>query len=122
MGYSQAYNNWEYYLSERGAFGRSDAYWEADLHFGYPVKLGSSLELNLMLDIFNLFNNQDESRRNIRYTTGQEVYRVIDWDTGESLPPITPGDPDRPPNNAAFDTANRWTRPTVMRLGVRLSF
>ncbi|MFV2073330.1 MAG: TonB-dependent receptor domain-containing protein, partial [Thermoanaerobaculales bacterium] len=58
MGYSVGYNNWEYYLSTRGAFGRTDAYWEADLHFGYPLKLGSSMELNLLLDIFNVFNNQ----------------------------------------------------------------
>ena len=124
MGYSQAYNNWEYYLSERGAFGSSDAYYEADLHLGYPVKLGSSVELNLMVDIFNLFNMQGETSRSIRYTTANagETYEVIDWDTGLPLPPITPGDAASPPTNEAWNTANAWQDPTTIRLGVRLSF
>ncbi len=122
MGYSGAYNNWEYYLSERGAFGRSDAYYEADLHLGYPVKLGSSMELNLLVDIFNLFNRQGETGRNIRYTTGDLEYNVIDWHTGENYPALQPGDTDRPSDNPAFNTANAWQDPMTVRLGVRLSF
>ena len=128
MGYSTAYNNWEYYSSERGAFGRSDAFWEADLHFGYPVKLGSSLELNLLLDIFNVFNRQSETLRDIRYTNANTNYNVIDWETGESIPPISPdstadqnGDL-RPSTNEGWNTTNRWTRPLTARFGVRLSF
>ena len=122
MGYSFAYNNWEYYLSERGAFGRSDAYYEADLHLGYPVKLGSNLELNLLVDIFNLFNRQGETSRSLRYTTGDFEYPVIDWPTGQDLPPVVPNDTTRPQQNPAFNTANAWQNPTTIRLGVRLSF
>jgi hypothetical protein len=126
MGYSTAYNNWEYYLSERGAMGRSDAYWEADLHFGYPIKLGSSLELNLLLDIFNVFNNQSETLRDIRWTNANTTYEptaAIDWETGESMPAISPSDDTgRPPTNAGWNTTSRWTQPTTARIGVRLSF
>ncbi len=122
MGYSVAYNNWEYYLSERGAFGRSDAYWEADLHFGYPLKLGSSLELNLLLDLFNVFNNQSERRRDIAYTNANDVYEVVNWETGEDYPPIRPGDTDRPPTSDGWNTTDRWTQPLTARFGVRLSF
>jgi len=122
MGYSTAYNNWEYYLSERGAFGRSDAFWEADLHFGYPLKLGSALELNLLLDIFNVFNRQSETLRDIAYTDANTTYEVIDWETGESFDPIQPGDTDRPSTSDGWNTTSRWTRPTTVRLGVRLSF
>jgi len=126
MGYSTAYNNWEYYLSERGDFGRSDAYWEADLHFGYPIKLGSSLELNLLLDIFNVFNNQSETLRDIRWTNANTTYEptaAIDWETGESMPAISPSDDTgRPPTNAGWNTTSRWTQPTTARFGVRLSF
>ena len=50
-GFSDWYYGWEYYLSERGTFGRSDSEWEADLHFGYPIRLGTRIELNLLLDI-----------------------------------------------------------------------
>jgi hypothetical protein len=122
MGYSFAYNNWEFYLSDRGAFGKSDAYYEADLHLGYPVKLGSTMELNFLVDIFNLFNMQGETGRSIRYTTGDFQYDVIDWSTGEDIPPIVPGDTERPVQNPAFNTANAWQDPFTVRLGVRLSF
>ena len=125
MGYSLAYNNWEYYLSERGAFGRSDSNWEADLHFGYPIRLGSSLELNVLVDIFNVFNRQGEVRRDIQYTNANapdDTYEVIDWDTGLALPPITPGDADRPPTGGGWNTTDRWQDPTTIRLGLRLSF
>lgn len=128
MFYSPAYNNWEFYGSERGAFGRSDAYWEADLHFGYPIKLGSSLELNLLLDVFNVFNNQSERRRDIGYTDADTAYNVIDWETGEDIPAVTPdstldqnGDP-RPPTSDGWNTTDRWTQPLTARFGVRLSF
>ena len=44
-GYSFAYANWEYYLVPRGSLGRGPADYEADLHVGYPIKLGRSIEL-----------------------------------------------------------------------------
>jgi hypothetical protein len=120
MGYSAAYQNWEYYLSERGAFGRTDDEYEMDLHLGYPIKFGS-VELNLLFDVFNLLDNQGETSRNMRYTLDED-YEVIDWNTGESLPPITPGEAERPPTNPAFNTSNAWQDPRSIRLGVRLTF
>ncbi len=128
MGYSFAYNNWEYYLSERGAFGRVDSQYEADLHLGYPVKLPGDMELNILFDVFNLLDRQGETRRSLRYTTGDFEYRVIDWDTGIPYDPITPaeaysGDPgSRRIRNEAFNTASRWQDPRTIRLGLRLSF
>jgi hypothetical protein len=129
MGYDVAYGNYEYYLSERGVFGRVDSQWEADLHFGYPIRLGSSLELNLLLDIFNAFNNQGETGRDTRWTSTDETYDVLDWDTNIPFPPITPDNyQGKPPTNfnsddqLAFNTANNWQNPTVVRLGLRLSF
>jgi hypothetical protein len=125
MGFSDIYGNWEYYLSERGAFGRTDAEWEADLHFGYPIRLGANLELNLLVDIFNVFGRQGEISRSNRYDwnyNGWEDYQPLDWSTGEPLPPIVPGDADRPPLNPAWNTSDRWQDPRTIRLGVRLSF
>jgi hypothetical protein len=122
MTYSSWYENHEYYGSERGAFGRTDSFWEADLHFGYPLRLGSKLELNLLLDIFNVFNNQTENGRDIQYTDSDTDYRVVDWQTGQDIPPIRPGDTDRPPTSDGWNTTNSWTQPTTVRLGVRLSF
>ncbi len=124
MGYSTAYNNWEYYLSRRGAFGRVDPDYEIDVHLGYPVKLRKGMELNLLLDIFNLLDVQTETRRSTRYTTADELcfgICPINWETGE-ITTIVPGDTRFPPTNPAFNTATDWTDPRSIRIGARLSF
>ena len=124
MGYMDGYYGWEYYLSERGAFGRTDGEWEADLHFGYPIRLGAGLELNLLLDIFNVFNRQGETYRDTAYTDFYEdpLYQPLDWVTGEAYEPIKPGDVDRPPTGPTWNKAVFWQAPRTIRLGVRLSF
>jgi len=119
-GYTFAYENWELYLSERGAFGRTDDEWEADLHLGYPIQVGG-FEVNLIADVFNLFNRQGETNRNMQYTVIED-YEVINYDTGEVEPPIRPGDTERPPTNPAFNHTNAWQAPRSIRLGVRVTF
>jgi len=124
LGYSSPFDNWEYCLSQRGAFGRVDSDYEMDLRLGYPVKLGTSMELHLLLDILNVLDRQGEIRRDQRYTTsGEAYYTVIDWETGIPYPAITPENAeDRPPTNPGFNTATRWQHPRLIRLGLRLSF
>ena len=129
MGYSDGYANWEYYLSERGAFGEVDDAYEADLHIGYPLKLGDKFELNLLLDVFNLFDAQTEILRENRATAAFEQGRpgvphgqVINWETGEELAPITPGNLQGLVLTSSFNTARAWTSPRRVRFGVRLSW
>ncbi len=119
-GYSFAYQNWEFYLSDRGAFGRTNDEYEADLHLGYPIKLGGA-SLNVLLDVFNVLNRQGEINRNMQYDVVED-YEVMNYDTGAVLPPITPGDTTRPPTNPAFNHANAWQAPRSIRLGLRLTF
>jgi hypothetical protein len=121
MGYCIAANGWEYYLSKRGGFGRVDDDYEVDLHLGYAIKLPRDLELNVLLDVFNLLDVQTETVRETRYTIGEEDYNPIDWLTGETFT-IDPGDVENPPTNAAFNTPTRWTDPRRIRLGLRLTF
>ena len=66
-GYSLAYANWEYYLAPRGSLGRGPADYEADLHLGYPIKVGAKSRLNVIADIFNLFNRQSITQYDERY-------------------------------------------------------
>jgi hypothetical protein len=119
-GYSFAYENWEFYLSERGAFGRTNDEYEADLHLGYPWKVGG-MEVNLLMDVFNVLNRQGETNRNMRYDNIDDYY-PMNYSTGAILPPIKPGDTTRPPTNPAFNHANAWQAPRTVRLGVRLTF
>lgn len=121
MGTVAGFDRPLYFLSRRGAFGRTDAEYEADLHLGYPVALGSDLGLEVVADIFNLLDRQGETGRDNRYTL-HEDYRVIDWTTGVTNPPIGPSDSERPPTNPAFNSADRWQPPRSVRLGIRLSF
>ncbi|MFN3412682.1 MAG: hypothetical protein ACK42L_01280, partial [Thermoanaerobaculum sp.] len=108
------------YLSERGAFGRTDDEWEADLHLDYPVKFGG-IQVKFLADVFNLFNRQGEVGRNMRYDLGED-YLPINYETGAYEPPIKPGDATRRPTNPAFNTPNAWQDPRSLRLGVRISF
>ncbi|MDH3745376.1 MAG: TonB-dependent receptor [Acidobacteriota bacterium] len=121
FGYAEFYPLWQYYLSERGAFGRVDDAYEADLHLGYPIRTGEQIQLNLLVDVFNLLDVQTETLRDTHYTGLNEDYQPLDWFTGETTA-IEPGDPNKPPTNAAFNTTNAWTMPRRIRLGLRLSF
>ena len=134
MGYSTAYNNWEYYLSRRGAFGRTNSEWEGDLHLGYPIKIANGWDLNFLVDVFNLFNRQKEAGRDLRYDLVED-YQPIDWSDGTPLPALTPANAlipvenkflgtngPRPATLDSFNTTNRWQAPREIRLGVRLSF
>jgi hypothetical protein len=56
-GYSDAYGRYEFFLTQRGAEGRSPDDYEADLHLGYPIDAGPA-KVNLLVDVFNLLNAQ----------------------------------------------------------------
>lgn len=102
-GYSDAYGRYEFFLTKRGAEGRSPSNYEVDLHFGYPVSLGG-MELNLLLDVFNVLNAQ------------RPILLDQRWGFEEA-------DNDDPaPVNPRYGEAVIRTPPTSARLGVRLSF
>jgi len=67
MGYSFAYQNWEYYLVPRGSLGRGPSDWETDLNLQYPIRFGGTKRLNLIADFFNLFDRQDITQLDQRY-------------------------------------------------------
>jgi hypothetical protein len=120
MGYSTLYGNWEYYLSRRGAFGRTRAEYEADLRLRYGLKGLKRARMELVLDVFNVLNRQGEIARDQRYNL-VENDQPLDWVSGEPNPSIMPGDAMRPPTNPAFDTPIAWQAPRSIRLGARIS-
>ena len=64
--YSQAYANWEYYLTPRGSLGYGPADYETDVHLSYPIKFGGA-KANIQLNVFNLFNRQSATVLDQRY-------------------------------------------------------
>ncbi|HWW61113.1 MAG TPA: hypothetical protein VN181_07090, partial [Thermoanaerobaculia bacterium] len=56
-GYSDAYGRYEFFLTKRGAEGRTPSNYDADVHLGYPIATGRAT-VNLLLDVFNVLNTQ----------------------------------------------------------------
>ena len=102
-GYSDIYGRYEFFLSKRGAEGRTPDTYEADLHFGYPIEVGPA-SVNLLVDVFNILNAQKPILLDQRWGF-QEADNA-------SPTPVNPG----------YKKAAMRTPPTSFRLGVRVSF
>jgi hypothetical protein len=102
-GYSDAYGRYEFFLTERGAEGRSPSNYDVDLHLGYPITLGPA-KVNLLLDVFNVLNSQ------------RPVLVDQRWGFSEA------DNHSATPTNPHYGDAVIRTPPTSARIGVRVSF
>ncbi len=102
-GFSDAYNRYEFFLTTRGAEGRTPDTYEADVHLGYPLDVGR-VSINFLLDVFNILNAQRAILLDQRWGF-QEADNA-------SPTPVNPG----------YLQPVLRTPPTSFRLGVRLSF
>lgn len=102
-GYSDIYGRYEFFLSKRGAEGRTPDTYEADLHVGYPVEAGPA-SVNLLLDVFNVLNAQRPVLLDQRWGF-QEADNAL---------------PN--PTNPGYRKPVLRTPPTSFRLGLRVSF
>jgi hypothetical protein len=102
-GYSDAYGRYEFFLTPRGEEGRTPTNADIDLHLGYPIALGP-VKLNLMLDVFNLFNTQKPVLLDQRYG----------FQEADNFAPT--------PVNKDYLQPVLRTPPTTVRFGARVSF
>ncbi len=102
MGYSDAYSRYEFFLTPRGSEGRTPSNYDADLHLGYPLQV-HPLTINLILDVFNVFNTQ-------RPVLLDERWGFQEADNS-SPTPVNPN----------YGQPVLRTPPTSVRFGVRLS-
>jgi carboxypeptidase family protein len=140
-GYSFGYSNWEYYLTPRGSLGTGPSDWEGDVHIGYPLKVGSQVKANILLDLFNVFNRQGITLLDQRYNLAQNGAcagvpdAICNGDGGllakpNSTDPVaqlsnpkgTAPNPDflKAGRDSSFPTS--FTLPRAIRFGVRLTF
>jgi len=103
-GYSDAYGRYEFFLTPRGAEGRTPSNYDADVHLGYPIAVGGSAKVNILLDVFNVLNAQ-------RPVLLDERWGFQESDNA-SPTPVNPG----------YKQPVLRTPPTSARLGVRVSF
>lgn len=102
-GYSDAYGRYEFFLTSRGAEGRTPDNYDADLHLGYPIDIRGT-RLNVLLDVFNILNTQ------------QPVLLDERWGFQES------DNASPTPVNPNYLKPILRTPPITARLGLRLSF
>ncbi len=143
-GYSFGYSNWEYYLTPRGTLGRNPDDYEMDVHVSYPIPVAGN-ELQLVLDVFNLFDRQAITNYDQRYNLDSQdpcAGISVDGDgndlpnpipcgaggglqhDGNSLDPVAQlNNPRGTATNPDFLRAGRnFTDPRTYRLGVRYRF
>jgi hypothetical protein len=102
-GYSDIYGRYEFFLTQRGAEGRTPDDYEADLHLGYPVTVGPAT-VNFLFDVFNLLNAQRPILLDERWG----------FQESDNASP-TPVNPD-------YLKPVLRTPPRSLRLGLRISF
>jgi hypothetical protein len=79
IGAHLLYGATESFILPRGTDGRTNFETGVDLHMAYGKKLGSSMELEVFFELFNVLNNQGETSIDLRYTQ-------------ENIDPIVGGD------------------------------
>jgi hypothetical protein len=139
-GFSFAYNNWEYYLTTRGALGRGPADYEADLHFDYPIQTGAA-RVSVIADIFNVLNLQKKTSVDTRFNRNIDVDQCVGFvvPAGKTLDdvctadgglrtipgtvtPVGSVDPSKAPNPSFLKGGRGFTDPRIIRVGARITF
>jgi hypothetical protein len=90
LGSHWAYGVEESYILPRGSANRSPFTWTADLKATYGRKIGKSQQVEIFTDIFNVFNQQEE-------TDNDETY------TFDNMNPIVGGDVSDLPHSKSLD-------------------
>jgi len=134
-GYSFAYSNWEYYLTPRGSLGTGPSDYEADVHFGYPIKVGGRALATINADIFNVLGRQSITVLDQRYNLIQDgnCAGIPDGDcngdggllhNGNTINPVAQlSDPRATATNPDFLKAgSNFTGQRSLRLGVRFTW
>jgi hypothetical protein len=113
-GFSDIYGRYEFFLTRRGGDGRTSDLYEADLHFGYPLRLGP-VTVNLIADVFNVFNLQRPVLLDQRYNFAE--FTNADYVCGSD-----PAGEDEGKCNERYGRAFLRQAPRSLRLGARISF
>ncbi len=113
-GYSDIYGRYEFFLTKRGAEGRTPDTYEADVHLGYPWEVGP-VTVNFLLDVFNILDAQ-------RPVLLDQRWGFEEAHNDDPTPANPPGDPGSGPPRPRYKQPVLRTPPTSARIGVRVSF
>ncbi len=126
LGGHPTYGLGESYLLPRGAFAREPVTSELDIHIAYGYKIDKKRTLEAFMDVFNLFNTQDELVVDENYTF-DNANPIVGGDSKDLMHEKSEDANGVPQNitltpNNNFNQATQLTLPRSFRFGLRLLF
>ncbi len=126
LGSHYAYGLDEAYMLSRGTANRSPFTWTADIKATYGRRIGKAQTVEAFVDVFNLFNNQEELDNDERYTTSN-VNPIVNGDTSDLAHSKTLDINglevnSSPVLNKNYGNLNSRQAPLSMRFGLRYTF
>ena len=97
------------FLVPRGSAGRLPTVWEGNLNLSYPIQIGPA-SVTFLAYVFNLFNNQTPTGRDMTWSTAQQP----------GYPDLF--DPTQPQENDEYGLVQSRTDPRLFRAAIRVSF
>jgi TonB dependent receptor/Carboxypeptidase regulatory-like domain/TonB-dependent Receptor Plug Domain len=120
QGYFNSGYGAEIQLVERGTAQTLPSLYEMNLTLGYPIALGP-VTITPQLYVFNLFNKQQVTLKDVRYSTSQPAgYTNCSGVTFES--PCTLYDPNQDQTNPNYNTFTQRQAPRLFRFALKVSF
>jgi outer membrane receptor protein involved in Fe transport len=124
LGAHPIYGANERFVVPRGSAGRTPDVWNLDVHFQYPISLGAGNDLKLIVDVFNITDQQEAA------TVSQTWTNASRGADGRPLPGLAndcggPGTGDGtacPAGNPLWGTPTSYQTPRTIRLGAKFSF
>jgi hypothetical protein len=110
LGAHPLYGLDERFVTARGSEGRTEDWMNWDLHFAYPIPIGD-FQLEVMLDIFNLFDEQVAVETDQRWTVN-----------GPGDEDVAPGGDINAQTNDTYGQPLVYSPPQNFRIGVRFIF
>jgi len=115
----------ESYLLPRGAVERSPITTQADIHVSYGYRLDKTIQAELFLNVFNLFNTQDELTTDENYTFDSAL-PIVGGDTKDlqHAKSLSGGvmQNQTVTKNLNFTNTTNITAPRNVQFGARLTF
>lgn len=124
LGAHPIYGPNERFVTPRGSAGRTPDIWNADLHLQYPIRFGGGSDLKLIVDIFNITDEQEAATLDQTWTNARTDAN------GDPLPGLANdcGGPGTGPGTACplgnplWGTPTSYQTPRTFRLGAKFSF
>ena len=120
QGYFNAGYGAEIQLVERGSAGRLPNLYEGNLSLGYPIGIGP-VTVTPTLYLFNVFNAQQITLKDVRYSTSQPAgYTNCSGTTYP--PPCTLYDPNQQQTNPNYGFVTQRQQPRLFRAALKITF